>query len=63
MKSIEGCYGTPAHSANPGFRAPQATRTEVVLRERWQRDKQRVEQATSNLLELAPEHRALLALE
>jgi hypothetical protein len=23
MKSIEGRYGTPAHDANPGFRAPQ----------------------------------------
>ncbi len=24
MKTIEGWYGTPAHGANPGFRAPQA---------------------------------------
>ncbi len=51
------------HATTLQLRSTVATRTEVVLRERWQRDKQRVEQATSNLLELAPEHRALLALE
>jgi hypothetical protein len=29
-KSIDGWYGTPAHDANPGFRAPQDARREPV---------------------------------
>ncbi len=31
MKSIDGWYGSPAHSANPGFRAPQAKDLEILV--------------------------------
>jgi hypothetical protein len=32
MKSIEGCYETPAQGANQGFRAPQARRANIGVR-------------------------------
>jgi methylase of polypeptide subunit release factors len=51
------------HTTTLQLRSTVGTRNQVVLRERWQRDKQRIEQATSDVLALASEHRTLLALE
>ncbi len=34
MKSIEGWYGTPAHGANPGFRAPQGEGRSITMARR-----------------------------
>jgi hypothetical protein len=36
MKSIEGCYETPAQGANQGFRAPQVAEAVVQLARRGQ---------------------------
>lgn len=51
------------HATTLQLRDAADTRNEVVLRERWQRDKRRIERATSEVLELTAEDRILLAPE
>jgi hypothetical protein len=37
-KNIDGWYGTPAHGANPGFRAPHAISESLRPPHQWQGD-------------------------